>query len=61
MLCGLKFRRQYSVGNYIVDFYYPSLRFAIEVDGGQHYTPEGVDCDKQRTDFKISGIYASFG
>jgi ATP-dependent helicase HrpA len=33
---GLKFFRQYSVGNYILDFYCPKMRLAIEVDGGQH-------------------------
>ncbi|MEK7637583.1 MAG: endonuclease domain-containing protein [Patescibacteria group bacterium] len=50
-LCGLKFRRQYSVGKYIVDFYCPSHRLAIEVDGGQHYTSERIAYDAQRTKF----------
>ena len=31
---GLKFFRQYSVGAYIVDFYCPKLKLAIELDGG---------------------------
>ena len=35
-LFGLKFRRQFSVGPYILDFYCPSLRTAIELDGGHH-------------------------
>jgi very-short-patch-repair endonuclease len=33
---GLAFRRQHPVGPYILDFYCPSLRLAIELDGGQH-------------------------
>lgn len=35
-LNGLKFFRQYSVSKYILDFYCPAIRLAIEVDGGQH-------------------------
>ena len=33
---GFKFRRQYGIGKFIVDFYCPSLRLAIEVDGLTH-------------------------
>ena len=33
---GIKFYRQYSVENYILDFYAPSKRLAIELDGGHH-------------------------
>ncbi len=33
-----KFRRQYGVGNYIIDFYCPKLKLAIEVDGATHST-----------------------
>ena len=32
-LNGLKFRRQYGIGPYVVDFYCPKLRLAIEIDG----------------------------
>ncbi|MFA4819063.1 MAG: endonuclease domain-containing protein [Patescibacteria group bacterium] len=32
----LKFYRQYSVGWYILDFYCPAVKLAIEIDGGQH-------------------------
>ena len=31
-----KFRRQFGVGNFIVDFYCPKLKLAIEVDGATH-------------------------
>ena len=33
---GVKFRRQYSVENYVVDFYCPKLRLAIELEGKIH-------------------------
>ena len=34
---GLQFRRQFSVGPHILDFYCPALRLAIELDGNYHY------------------------
>ncbi|MDO8599192.1 MAG: DUF559 domain-containing protein, partial [bacterium] len=34
---GVKFRRQHSIGSAIVDFYAPSVRLAIELDGESHY------------------------
>ena len=37
---GLKFFRQYGVGEYIIDFYCPDIRIAIEIDGGQHLNNE---------------------
>jgi len=40
---GLKFRRQYGVGNYILDFYCPKVRLAIELDGGQHMNIKTAD------------------
>ncbi|CAN5792361.1 hypothetical protein BH23GEM7_BH23GEM7_21340 [soil metagenome] len=33
---GLKFRRQHAVGRFVLDFYCPSAKLAIEVDGGIH-------------------------
>ncbi len=45
---GYKFRRQYSVGPYIIDFYCPELKLAIEVDGGSHYNMEAELRDKER-------------
>jgi very-short-patch-repair endonuclease len=37
-LLGKKFRRQHSVGRYIVDFYCPECRVAIELDGAGHFS-----------------------
>ena len=35
-LSGFKFRRQYPIGNYIVDFACFEKRLVIEADGSQH-------------------------
>ena len=35
-LGNLKFRRQYKIGSYVVDFCCPSKKLAVEVDGGHH-------------------------
>jgi len=45
-LNGLKFHRQYSVGPYILDFFCPQIRLAIELDGDQH--KNAVEYDKER-------------
>ena len=44
-----RFLRQKPLGSYIVDFYCPTLRLAIEVDGGQHYEDAGKAYDERRT------------
>ncbi|TNE67771.1 MAG: endonuclease domain-containing protein [Alphaproteobacteria bacterium] len=40
---GLKFRRQFPVGHFIVDFACPARRLIVEIDGGQHADPESGD------------------
>ena len=47
-LYELHFYRQKPLGNFIVDFYCPSARLVIEIDGGQHYTEEGAAHDSRR-------------
>jgi very-short-patch-repair endonuclease len=47
-MLGYKFRRQYSVDNFVVDFYCPELRLAIEVDGDSHFTPRARVYDNAR-------------
>ena len=49
-LDGIKFRRQFPAGNYILDFYAPELKVGIEVDGGQHYIPGNIEYDSSRTE-----------
>ena len=56
-LDGRKFRRQHSIGKYVVDFYCPSEKLVVEVDGEQHYTDEGQAHDEKRTQyFQSKGI-----
>lgn len=45
----IRFQRQKSIGNYIVDFYCAQARLIIELDGGGHYTVEQREKDKIRT------------
>ncbi|MBL4665663.1 MAG: endonuclease domain-containing protein [Nitrospinaceae bacterium] len=45
---GHKFRRQYSVDRYILDFYCPSAKLAIEIDGDSHFTESAVQADRVR-------------
>jgi very-short-patch-repair endonuclease len=47
-LLGRKFRRQHSVGNFILDFYCPSERLAIELDGQVHYNSVAEQYDEVR-------------
>jgi very-short-patch-repair endonuclease len=56
-LLGYKFRRQYSVGAYVVDFYCAELRLAIELDGDTHFQGRAHSRDKERERFiKSFGI-----
>jgi very-short-patch-repair endonuclease len=50
-LGGLKFFRQYSVGPYILDFYCPAQKFAIEIDGGQHAEAAQQHSDERRSEY----------
>jgi len=46
---SLKFFRQYGIGHYIADFYCPSLKLAIELDGQKHFSSDGAECDRERS------------
>jgi len=50
-LKGYQFYRQKIIGNYIVDFYCPKAKFIIELDGGGHYSNEGVKRDRKRDSY----------
>ena len=50
-ILGVQFYRQRPIGKYIVDFYAPTIRLVIEVDGGQHFEPAAIDADSRRTAF----------
>ena len=47
-LLRYKFRRQYSVQNFVIDFYCPAKKIAIEIDGDNHYTESKIVEDKIR-------------
>ena len=45
---GRKFRRQHSVGGFVVDFYCPAERLAVELDGAVHDDPARARYDGKR-------------
>jgi very-short-patch-repair endonuclease len=47
-LKGHQFYRQKTIGCYIVDFYCPTAKLVVELDGGQHYSAEGQQKDITR-------------
>ena len=46
-----KFRRQYSVDKFVLDFYSPEIKLAIEVDGDSHFQDGAVEYDAERQIF----------
>jgi len=46
---GVDFRRQHPVGSFVLDFFAPAIRLAIELDGGQHAEPENANADERRS------------
>ena len=46
-----KFRRQHPIDPYILDFYCPAAKLAIELDGGGHNYPVGQIRDRTRSEF----------
>jgi very-short-patch-repair endonuclease len=57
---GYKFRRQFGIGPYVVDFYCARLKLAIELDGDSHFEEDAqkYDSDRQKyiEEFKIKFI-----
>ena len=47
----MKFFRQYSIGPYILDFYCPNMKLAVELDGGQHNQSESKEYEAVRTKY----------
>ena len=48
---GYGFRRQYSVGAYVIDFYCPALKLAVEIDGNSHFEEHARANDRARQTF----------
>jgi very-short-patch-repair endonuclease len=46
-----KFRRQYSVDKFVIDFYSPELKLAIEIDGESHFLDGVGEYDQARQEF----------
>ena len=54
----VRFQRQKVIGDFIVDFYCAKAKLAIEIDGSQHHTAQGLQQDAARTDLlKNAGIH----
>jgi very-short-patch-repair endonuclease len=51
---GFHFRRQHPIGPYVLDFYCPSIRLALEIDGGQHNYDDRQSRDQRRTGWLAS-------
>ena len=47
----VKIYKQRIIGRFIVDFYCASAKLVIELDGSQHYEPENIENDRERTAF----------
>ncbi|MEQ9264132.1 MAG: endonuclease domain-containing protein [Balneolaceae bacterium] len=55
---GVRVRRQYGVGPYIIDFFIPSVNLAVEVDGKIHLKREVKEKDRNKDAFlKENGIH----
>ncbi|HCY75755.1 MAG TPA: hypothetical protein DHV28_07520 [Ignavibacteriales bacterium] len=50
-LLGCKFRRQYSIDQFVIDFYSPEIKFAIELDGDVHNNPDQKEYDVKRQEY----------
>ena len=48
---GIQFYRQKVIGNFIADFFAPTVNLVIELDGSQHYEPNGLDADLSRDSY----------
>jgi len=50
--------RQRPIDNFIADFYCPTISLVVEIDGGGHYTDEGMAYDEERSDIlKSYGLW----
>jgi len=45
---GRRFRRQYSIRGFVIDFYSPEIKLAIEIDGGYHSDKDQAFYDSER-------------
>ncbi|MEM1303756.1 MAG: endonuclease domain-containing protein [Planctomycetota bacterium] len=57
-LAGFRFRRQFAIGPYVSDFECFEAKLIVELDGGQHNSPDGREHDSQRTAYMEEHGYA---
>ncbi len=50
-ILGVQFYRQKPIGSYIVDFYAPTMKLVIEVDGSQHMEADQAERDSDRDEY----------
>ena len=50
----VKIYKQRIIGRFIVDFYCASAKLVVEVDGSQHYEPQGIAYDEERSAFLLA-------
>ena len=50
-LFDIKFKKQFGVGIYIIDFYCPKAKLAIEIDGSVHESKDAKEYDKIRDEY----------
>jgi len=50
-ISGYRFRRQYGVDAYVIDFYCPEIKLAIELDGEVHFTESAIEYDRHRQEY----------
>lgn len=48
---GVRFRRQFSIAPYIIDYYCPEVRLGIELDGDFHFSADGYEHDQVRSSY----------
>jgi very-short-patch-repair endonuclease len=48
---GVRFLRQYSVDQFIIDFYSPEIKFAVELDGNIHNDPDQKEYNIKRQEY----------
>ena len=48
------FRRQFSIGPYVMDFYCPAARLCVELDGAEHFAPDGESDDMRRDEYLLA-------
>jgi very-short-patch-repair endonuclease len=57
---GVKFARQYVIGEYIVDFAAPGVMVAVEVDGGRHQVRGRADARRDRALRRVGFVVVRF-